>query len=55
MTVAELTARLQDAPRDAVVLMDNGGGLSRVAELSAFEPAIAGEPPAVLLSPSLDE
>jgi len=37
MTVAELIVKLSELPRDAVVLMDSDGGLSRVSGLDFVE------------------
>lgn len=42
-------------PRDAVVLMENGGGLSLVAGLDFVKERRAGAPAEVILLPSMDE
>ena len=55
MTVAQLREALQAFPEDAVVLMDSGGGLSRVAALDFVGDHGPGEPAEVILSPSMDE
>jgi hypothetical protein len=55
MTVAGLLEALLKMPRDAVVLMENGGGLSLVAGLDFVEDQGAGAPAEVILLPSMDE
>ena len=55
MTVARLLEARQKMPRDAVVLMENGGGLSLVAGLDFVEQQGAGAPAEVILLPSMDE
>ena len=55
MTVAQLLEQLQRLPEDAVVLMESGGGLSRVAALEFVEDQGPGAPAEVILSPSMDE
>jgi hypothetical protein len=55
MTVAQLLERLQKLPEQAVVLMDNGSGLSRVAALEFVRDQGPGAPAEVILSPSMDE
>jgi hypothetical protein len=55
MTVAQLQEALARLPEDAVVLMDNGGGLSRVAGLDLVEEQGAGAPAEVILLPSMEE
>jgi hypothetical protein len=55
MTVAQLLEALQDLPEDAVVLMENGVGLSRVAGLEFVRDQGPGAPAEVILSPSMDE
>jgi hypothetical protein len=55
MTVAQLREALSKMPTDAVVLMENGGGLSLVAGLDFVEEQGAGPPAEVILLPSMDE
>lgn len=55
MTVAQLLERLKRLPEDAVVLMDSGGGLSRVSTLEFVADQGAGAPAEIILSPSIDE
>lgn len=55
MTVAQLCEQLRRLPEDAVVLMDSGGGLSRVAALEFVAHQGPGAPAEVILSPSMDE
>lgn len=55
MTVAQLLEELNKLPDEAVVLMDNGGGLSRVAALEFVASQGPGAPAEVILSPSMDE
>jgi hypothetical protein len=55
MTVAQLLEQLRRLPEEAVVLMDNGGGLSRVAALEFVADQGLGAPAEVILSPSMDE
>lgn len=55
MTVAQLLDRLKRLPEDAVVLMDSGGGLSRVAMVEFVADQGPGAPAEVILSPSMDE
>ena len=55
MTVAQLREALLKMPSEAVVLMKNGGGLSRVAGLDFFEEQGAGAPAEVILLPSMEE
>jgi hypothetical protein len=55
MTVAQLREALLKMPGDAVVLMDNGGGLSLVAGLDFIGEQGAGAPAEVILLPSMDE
>jgi len=54
MTAAQLREELNRLPDDAVVLMDNGSGLSRVAALE-FVASQGPGAPEVILSPSMDE
>lgn len=55
MTVAQLLEQLRTMPEDAVVLMDSGGGLSRVAALEFVGDQGPGAPAEVILSPDMDE
>lgn len=55
MTVAQLLDELAKLPDDAVVLMDNGGGLSRVGALEFVEGQGPGAPAEVVLIPDMDE
>lgn len=55
MTVAQLREELKSLPDDAVVLLDNGGGLSRLAALDFVAGQGPGAPAEVILAPSMDE
>ncbi len=55
MTVAQLIEALRRLPEDAVVLMENGAGLSGVAQLDFIEAQGAGAPAEVILQPSHEE
>lgn len=55
MTVAQLLEALATMPRDAVVLMENGGGLSLVSGMEFTEPHSPGQPAEILLLPNMDE
>ncbi len=55
MTVVQLLEALRDLPEDAVVLMENGVGPSRVAGLEFVRDQGPGAPAEVILSPSMDE
>jgi hypothetical protein len=55
MTVAQLREALASLPDNAVVLMDNEGGLSRVAGLDFVEQQGANSPAEVILLPSMGE
>ncbi|MFO1107729.1 MAG: hypothetical protein U1E61_00950 [Bradyrhizobium sp.] len=55
MTVAQLIEQLNGLPEHAVVLMDNGGGLSRVAALEFVADQGPGAPAEIILLPSMDE
>ena len=55
MTVAQLLEALQEMPKEAVVLMDSGAGLSRVAALEFVRDQGPGAPAEIILSPSMDE
>lgn len=55
MTVEQLIEELARVPKEAVVLMDSGAGLSRVSTLEFVEGQGPGAPAEVILQPSLDE
>jgi hypothetical protein len=55
MTVAQLLDELMKMPREAVVLIESGGGLSRVSALDFFDAEGPGAPAEVILLPSTDE
>lgn len=55
MTVAQLLEQLAKMPEDAVVLMENGGGLSLVSGLDFFESQGPGAPAEVVLLPNMNE
>jgi len=55
MTVAQLLDELMKMPREAVVLIESGGGLSRVSALDFMEGGGPGAPAEVILLPSTDE
>jgi len=55
MTVAKLIEALAGMPKAAIVLMDNGAGLSRVDALDLVEQHGPGAPAEVILQPSMDE
>src|SRR5437667_77256 len=55
MTVAGLMDTLSKMPKDALVLMESDGGLSRVAALDFIEGQGAGAPAEVILLPSMEE
>lgn len=55
MTVAQLLEELKTLPDHAVVLIDSGAGLSRVAALEFVVSQGPGAPAEVILSPSMDE
>lgn len=55
MTVAQLLDELAKLPNDAVVLMDNGGGLSRVSALEFVADQGPGAPAEVILVPDMNE
>ena len=55
MTVAQLIDRLRSLPEAAVVLMKNGEGLSRVADIDVVEAQGLGAPADVILLPSCEE
>jgi hypothetical protein len=55
MTVAQLLDELVKMPKDAVVLMESGEGLSRVSALEFIEAQGLGSPAEVLLLPNMEE
>jgi hypothetical protein len=55
MTVAQLLEALWKMPKEAVVLIECGGGLSRVDALDFVEDKGPGAPAEVILLPSMDE
>ena len=55
MTVASCSKSSSKMPKDAVVLMESGGGLSRVGALDFVEEQGPGAPAEVILLPSMDE
>lgn len=55
MTVAQLLERLEEMPREAVVLLESGAGLSRVSSLEFVAAQGPGAPAEVILLPSMDE
>jgi len=55
MTVEQLVEALSRVPKEAVVLIENGGGLSRVGALDFVEGQGPGAPAEVVLLPSMDE
>jgi hypothetical protein len=55
MMVSQLLVELEKMPKEAVVLMESGGGLSRVSSLDFVEGQGPGAPAEVILLPSLEE
>jgi hypothetical protein len=55
MTVAQLIDALAKLPQDAVVLMENGGGLSLVSSFEFMPAAGQGAPAEVILQPNMSE
>jgi hypothetical protein len=55
MTVAQLLEALSRMPKEAVVLMESGDGLSRVDALDFVEDQGPGAPAEVILLQSMDE
>ncbi len=55
MTVAQLLEELVKMPKEAVVLMESGGGLSRVSALDFVDGRGPGSPAEVILLPNMDE
>ncbi len=55
MTVSQLLDELAKLPKDAVVVMENGPGISQVSTLELIESQGLGAPAEVLLHPNMDE
>ena len=55
MTVTQLLEALQKMPADAVVLMENDGGLSLVSALDFVPGQGPGAPAEVILLPNMEE
>lgn len=55
MTVAMLIEALARMPRDAIVLMECGAGLSRVDALELVDEQGPGVPAEVILQPNMNE
>ncbi len=55
MTVSGLVEALSKLPKDAVVLMESGDGLARVAGFDFVEQQGVGAPAEVILLPSAEE
>lgn len=55
MTVAQLLEELVKMPKDAVVLMENGAGLSSISALEFVEGQGLGAPAEVLLLLNMEE
>jgi hypothetical protein len=55
VTVDKLIEALARMPKDAIVLMENGAGLSRVDALELVDEQGPGAPAEVILQPSMDE
>jgi hypothetical protein len=55
MIVSKLIEALAGMPQDAIVLMDNGAGLSRVDALELIAEQGPGAPAEVILQPNMDE
>jgi hypothetical protein len=55
MTVIQLLEELAKMPKDAVVLLESSGGLSRVSALEFIEGQGPGAPDEVILLPSMEE
>ncbi len=55
MTVAQLLKELAKLPKEAVILIDSGGGLSAVGGFDFVESQGPGAPAEVILLPSMDE
>ncbi len=55
MTVAQLLEELAKLPKDAVVLIESGGGLSLVGSFDFVSAAGPGAPAEVILLPNMEE
>jgi hypothetical protein len=55
MMVAQLLEQLEKMPKEAIVLIESGGGLSRVSSLDFVAETGPGAPAEVILLPSMDE
>jgi hypothetical protein len=55
MTVNQLLEELAKMPKDAVVLLESGSGVSRVSALEFIEGQGPGAPAEVILLPSMEE
>jgi len=55
MTVAQLLEQLKEIPKEAVVLFESGGGLSRVSNIEFIEAQGPGAPAEVILLPNMEE
>jgi len=55
MTVAQLLEALSNMPKEAVVLIESGGGLPRVDALDFVADQGPGAPAEVILLPSMEE
>jgi hypothetical protein len=55
MMVAQLLAELEKMPKEAVVLIESGGGLSLVTALDFVEGQGPGAPAEVILLPNMEE
>jgi hypothetical protein len=55
MMVAQLLEQLEKMPKEAVVLIESGGGLSRVSALDFVESQGPGAPAEVILLPNMEE
>jgi hypothetical protein len=55
MTVSQLLEELVKLPKEAVILIDSGAGLSAVSGLDFVESQGPGAPAEVILLPNMDE
>ncbi len=55
MMVSQLLEALEKMPKEAVVLMEAGGGLSLVSTLDFVESQGPGAPAEVILMPNMEE
>ncbi|CCB66863.1 hypothetical protein [Hyphomicrobium sp. MC1] len=55
MTIGQLVEMLSTMPKDAVVLIENGVGLSSIGALEFIDSQGLGAPAEVILQPSNDE